>query len=192
MPMNRISLPAADALEPLRQGSLSSVCGLYSIINAIRICLHPDRVLTHQELRQMYRSGLGFYRQSRNLPKMLNWGMPEKAWLELARKLLKYVRITTGVSLQHRHLLPKSGRLTRKRIWWVIQREIEQGNPVLISLGGQLDHYSVIVGISTHRLYLFDSSGHKWVAGRCLGLDETDPLPLHWITRTGLITIEPP
>lgn len=192
MVTRRIQLPASLALEPLQQGDLDSVCGVYSIINAIRICLHPDRVLGHQELRQMYRSGLGLFRQTRSLPKLLNWGMGEKAWFELTGKLLKYTKITTGVALKHRHLLPKSGRLTRKAIWLLIERELDQGHPVLISLGGQLDHYSVVVGISAHRLYLFDSSAHKWVARRCLGLDERDPLPLHWITRTGLMVLKPP
>lgn len=39
-PRERLARSAAD-LDPLKQGALDGLCGLYSIINAIALAVHP-------------------------------------------------------------------------------------------------------------------------------------------------------
>lgn len=185
--MDRYTLPAVDALEPLQQGSLDSLCGLYSIINGIRLVLHPDRVLSDEEQSQLFRSGLGFYRQDRNLAKLLNWGMSEKAWFELSAKMLAFTTWFTGITLRQTLLLDGMAPRQRMKTFQAIRRELRRDSPILVALRGQHNHYSVIVGYRPTRFILFDSTALRWVRIHSLGLQSRGGEHRHILTKHGVV-----
>lgn len=53
-------LLAARHLTPYAQGSLDLACGLYAIINGIRLACYPARALTHAEASWLFQLGLEY------------------------------------------------------------------------------------------------------------------------------------
>ncbi len=174
MPSARVLLPGAKDLRPLTQGNLSCLCGLYSILNGIRIMLYPQR-LTKAQLQDLYVLGLNQLSKRKQLKRIIGVGMPEETWLELAAFLTHHVNEQHGTALTVKQSLKGSARHSRTRALRIIQRSLTGGSALLAGLGGLLDHYTVLVGYTDKRLLLFDSSGLRWVEVRCVGLGEGSP-----------------
>jgi len=56
-PAPRHIIPGAEALKPRFQGELDFLCGLYSIINAIRLAAYPRR-LTCEMQADLFTAGV--------------------------------------------------------------------------------------------------------------------------------------
>lgn len=56
-PAPRHIIPGAEALKPRFQGELDFLCGLYSIINAIRLAAYPRR-LTSEMQADLFTAGV--------------------------------------------------------------------------------------------------------------------------------------
>lgn len=50
--------PGAAMTEPWQQGNLDALCGLYAIINALRLLHAPTGGLSRQVCKTLYRDGL--------------------------------------------------------------------------------------------------------------------------------------
>jgi hypothetical protein len=172
----------------LRQGSLSSLCGLYSLINAIQLALYPAR-LPKDELQDLYSAGIGHLHSKRQLRSVLGVGMVEEAWLSLGAALVDHVNVAHGTSLKLRRVTVGAAESDRRRALLRVRQAIEQGSPVLASFGGTLDHYTVICGLSEQRLNLFDSSGLRWLLIRGVGVGEHSRLR-HWISPQSALALD--
>ncbi len=165
---DRHRLDAAGSLRPLQQGQLSCLCGLYAHLNAIQLALFPDH-LTRSELRQLYGCGVEHLARSRLLKGAVGGGMTEKTWRALGDALLNCVNEQRGTAFKFE--TPTNSALSRRRTALrFISTHIQQGRPVLIGVGGALDHFTVVAGCSSERLTLFDSSGHRWILAKNVGL----------------------
>lgn len=98
VPNGRFALPGMTQLEPLSQGSLSSLCGLYSAMNGIRLALYPQRLSKHQT-EELYRQGATHLARARQLARVLGVGMPQDKWLDLTQSLLAHANDATESSL---------------------------------------------------------------------------------------------
>jgi hypothetical protein len=151
-------IPAASELDPLSQGGLDGLCGVYSIINALRIARHPCSPLPGREARRLFGAALHYLNEEEDLPELLRFGMDHPTWIALARDLA--ARASTGsakvaVKLARKPVSPK------QRHGWITS-ELAQGHPVLVHLPGYC-HYSAIVGWTSSGFHLFDSHARKRV-----------------------------
>lgn len=184
-----IILVGARNLEPLKQGSLDGLCGLYAIINAIRLTLYPERKLSHAQQCQLFRRGIRTYRRRRNLAKLIRSGMTERAWCELCDDLVGYANAMLGTGIAQRMVFEALEPLRIRAALGSIKRQIESGHPVLISLAGTYNHYTVVVGYRLGRLYLFDSGPYRWIRTRSVGTETTYPDARHQLGPTGSIAL---
>ena len=163
-------LPGARRLAPLQQGDLSCLCGLYSMMNAIHLSLYPRR-LTQRQQHTLFAAGISVISQRRALKGVLGAGMDEDLWQEIGKALIKRAGIDVACSLKLARL--RVGRRTQgTRPLMVIERTVAEGCPVLICLGGALDHYTVVCGYGDRTLKLFDSSGLNWIGTDMIGVGE--------------------
>ena len=74
-------------LAPYAQGELDSLCGLYSIINAIRLVLYPVAPVSAVKSRKLFETGIEFLQQNGSLDPALINGINIRRWKLLAALL---------------------------------------------------------------------------------------------------------
>ncbi|AEG50220.1 hypothetical protein Sphch_2573 [Sphingobium chlorophenolicum L-1] len=144
-------LDAARHIEPIEQGSIDHLCGLYAAINALRLVTPRSS----QRDQMLFEAGIGYLDKKDRLSTVLTEGMPKRLFVGLAHQLAK----RRDLQIER---IASSG--TRHRPEEAIMNAIAAGMPVLASIDPPLDHYSVIFGYSPTRWLLFDSYGYKWLS----------------------------
>jgi hypothetical protein len=153
---------AARALTPLEQGKLDSLCGVYAIINGIRLATYLDRDLSKSDLHRMFSAGLKTLQKARQLRDTMLHGMPPALWLKVCAEVLASANEMLDSPLSLKQLDPGSA-CAQDAVIPQIRRGIYQGHPVLFGVEGRLDHWTVAAGYSHARLTLFDSARHRWI-----------------------------
>ena len=164
-------LPGARELSPLQQGHLSGLCGLYSMMNAVQLVLYPRR-LSGRRQQALFVQAVAHLARLRALKRVLGVWMHEEHWIGLGQALLNDINCAEGVSLSLERLLHGRAGLSHGQVIRLVKRAIDTCRPVLVCLGGTLDHYSVVCGYGQNSLRLFDSSGLQWINTRAIGLNE--------------------
>lgn len=180
-------IAGANALEPLYQGDLSQLCGLYSILNAIQLKLYPER-LTPDHRQRLFTEGAAFLGRERKLKRALCVGIEEDVWPQLGRAIFAAVADQFGVKFRLRRILKGPARSNRARAFQAIAATIDRQHPVLVCMDGELDHYTVICGYSPQRLRLFDSLGLRWLAIDGISVGE-DCRHRHWMSPASTFAV---
>ena len=161
-PRDRLAA-ASQALKPLQQGELDGLCGLYAIINAIRLALYPDCKLTRPESAALFAAGITELRKARSLPSTILTGIHDPSWRRAGDAIVFEATRRFGESF-----VIDRFRLTRsipdRELLRLIRLIIRAGNPVLLRVQGTVDHWTVVCRFSKSRLMLFDSSGLRWLS----------------------------
>lgn len=181
MPAKMIIVPGAIELKPYRQGDASSLCGLYSTLNAIQLLLYPDVRLTRKQLQQLVVEGIEFLDTAISIATVFRGGMDERTWMRLGRRLIDHSNAMTGIRIRRTFPLRKVSSAHAVKALNVIRCGLRKGRPMLVSLFGGYDHYTVIVGYTQTRFILFDSSGFRWVSATSVGMVHECSTSLHRI-----------
>ena len=188
VPLSRLTR-AKRELKPLEQGDLDNLCGLYSVINAVRLVVYPDQILTQGELGRLFERGLSTLGHKRKLKMTVAYGIDHALWLLMCRAVIEEAET----------LLPRRiaiGPLVSEDLPWRtrdvvrdIKRAVGRDRPVLVCLAGRLNHWSVIVSWSAMRFHLFDSAGYHWISISSLTASAQSSNRAHIVTREGTIVV---
>lgn len=170
-PRDRLAM-AAHELLPLKQGQLDGLCGLYSIINAVRLALYPDRRLRQRHVQRLFAAGLARMEAGRGATNVVHNGVSEQLWLTLCDHVVAEANIMLDVELRRMRLVTASDRPETRQFIRSIRRALRHGRPVLFIVSNGQNHATVATGYSEMRLELFDSAGACWFETRSLGLDD--------------------
>jgi hypothetical protein len=152
---------ASIALKPLQQGECDSLCGVYAIINAIRLACYPREV----DSQILFDAAIDYLIAKDRLAEVIRYGMGTAGWRRLLNHMvalpalpvpLKAVSVSISDST-----LPLADHLSHS---------LHAGAPVLLELTGHCQHITVATQITTRRLVLFDSDRMQWVELRSLAL----------------------
>ena len=152
-PTNSHKLEGLSQLTPYAQGELDSLCGLYSIINAIRLVLYPVAPVSAAKSHKLFETGIEFLRQNDSLDPALVNGINIKRWKLLAALLAEQAstaKWSIVVDATKRRASPRA-------IMRCIDDGIANGSAVLLHLGRHHQHYTVIAGVTPQSILLFDS-----------------------------------
>lgn len=185
-------LPAAQALQPLVQGDASSLCGLYSILNAVLLVLWPWVRLTRAQQKMLFRRGIAYLHEAEILPDILGVGMDEETWVEMSGLIVAEARKITGVPLRRSFIFRHESELTSRKALRTVRFHLRAGRPVILLIWGAYDHCTVAVGYTSQRLILFDSSGFKWLNWRSLGIHHPRSVKTHQMARWSAMTLARP
>lgn len=181
------SLPGAQMIEPANQGDYDGLCGLYCIINAIRLVMAPHRELMREEVRALFTAGVRYLERKRILSEALHSCISERAWPKLAAKM-----VTTAQPMADRQILLERPRSSMdapaQDTLRQIERMIASGKAPCVFLRGKYRHYSVVSGYTPLSLKLFDSFGHRWVLRSSCGTTKT-PTSLHRLHVQSIIIL---
>ncbi len=164
--MDRYIIGDVKELPPLQQGSLDSLCGLYSIINAIRITAYPQKQIKMHQATLLMHDGLDFLESKASLNTVMHNGMSEALRLKLATHLIEQTHNHWGLRL-YLTKAPKGHTNTMK----FIISEIELGRLVCICVNGFYYHYTVICGYTKNQFKLYDSDGLQAIYKQSISIE---------------------
>ena len=177
-------------IEPLNQGDTDGLCGLYCLMNAIRIVMAPHRELKREEVRALFTAGVRFLAQQGTLPEAVHSCVGEQEWPKLARYL-----VATAQDIVGRPIFLERARLSKSVAIRETIRSIEgmitSGKAPCVFLRGKSQHYTVISGYTPLSFKLFDSYGYRWVLRRSCGATGT-PRSLHRFHVQSIIALSAP
>ena len=156
----RVIVPAARQLKPLLQGDRDGLCGLYAIINALRLTLQPVRPLSSHQVRALFESGVRFLAAEEALITAMCTGISAKRWRRLSKHLHSEVSKCARVEIVHERPFGRAQVVTETAAVAELEQRVGMQQVVLVELGGAYDHYSVISGYSQTSVFLFDSFGY--------------------------------
>ena len=151
-------LMARHDLTPLTQGKLDCLCGLYSIINAVRLLRQPIAPLSYPASRRLFEAGTDLMYKNGWLDAALVDGMVIRRWKSLAALITTQASTDTHIMLVETPIIP-NGTLTASEIEQWLVESLASGWPVLMHLGRKHQHYTVIAHIDKQNIGLFDSWG---------------------------------
>lgn len=160
--------PGAKGITPYRQGHLDCLCGLYALINGIRILHAVHRPLSDQKCRDLFK--LGMKELTKRRGDSAHHGMSAARQAELAKVLLKSPALQ---KLPRAKLRPRLSQVTKVEDFdRALRGVISRGAVLLVGFEGAMLHHSVIVGVSSSRVVLFDSAGMQFVNKTSLQFDD--------------------
>ena len=150
-------------IAPYRQGQLDGLCGLYALINAIRLATHHHTgEFGHGVWRDLLLALLGEAENVVGTATAVVYGIRTKPLYELAKRAASHmanehgVPVTVSRSAGPKHsfdgIIAHLADLTEK-----------PRSAVVIELSGDIRHWTVLRRVGKHSLELFDSSGMERV-----------------------------
>lgn len=157
----RYAHPGTKLIQPLGQGDYDGLCGLYSIINAIRLAAAPNRILSHKHSQRLFLTGLRYLEQRDLLHRAVSGSIERRRWLSLTELLRREARQNCDLSLRYEWPFEAAEETQSAEVLEAIQQTVVQRKAVMAFLRGKYRHYSVISGYTPFSLTLFDSYGYR-------------------------------
>jgi len=150
------------ARRPYRQGDLDGLCGVYSVINALRaVCPELTTELSSRLFKQLMRCLRG--RAKEPLDKV-SAGLGRQTLGRLLKVAMAFVGRKLRVTVKARRL-PKPVRATYRldRLWRELTEVLSPTCVAIIGLAGRTSHWTVATRIGPKHLFLLDSGNMKRV-----------------------------
>ena len=146
--------------RPYRQGDLDGLCGVYSVINALR-ALCPE--LTRKHCASLFKLLVGCLKGRSKAPlDVVSSGMSRHTLLHLLNVAIAFVWRRFGVAVKARRL-PKPVRTTHRlvRLWRTLSNLLSPNRVVIIGVEGRISHWTVATRIGPKHLFVLDSKNIK-------------------------------
>ena len=181
------SHPGVRLIKPAAQGDYDGLCGLYCLINAVRLVLAPHGELGLQDLRVLFNAGVGLLARRGALQSAVQSCVTEQDWPKLATAVVKAAQTVANLPIRlERPRLP--GTETARDTLHRIDALIASGEVPCVFLRGQTRHYTVISGYTPASLILFDSFGYRRVLRSSCGTRKRNNL-LHRLHLKSTFTV---
>jgi hypothetical protein len=151
-------------VTPYQQGSLDGLCGLYSIINAIRLATAGSCELGQEDWQELLYALAVATDDTVGLSMAMACGLNADPLFAIMRAGIRHMLDEHDLLISGRRLLSPGDRPPLGQLLEKLAPTVE--NPksaVILSLSGSLDHWTVLRRINRASLELFDSSGHARV-----------------------------
>jgi hypothetical protein len=181
-------LAGADGFEPLQQGHLDSLCGLYAAINGIKIIRATERPLTRCEVKRLLKRGVAELDGKRAFSKSFRKGMGHRRQLKLTKRLAAYAS-SIDAQIVAQKMFKENDRPDQAILIDRIEVELRKGRVVVARLRNVHNHFTVIVGMSSTRFYLADSDGLQWLPKRHVGPGDAKRPFRHSLEATELYSL---
>lgn len=181
-------LTSARSIKPYRQGRLDGLCGLYAIINALRLLLTLVRPLTPSQCERLFRHGVSLIEAEGRLARSLYFGMGVLRFHRLTTTLVAEASRMSTTTIRAWRPYHRRHVLARDELMKQLQASIDDRSPVLMRLGGDNRHYTVLSGYTRTRLNLFDSAGHEWLHRSSCDVERDTATARHQI-NAGSLTV---
>jgi len=148
-----------------QQGDLDGLCGVYSIVNALRYVFH----LRDEQCQTLFAKLVKALEQDCGcLHRTLLKGMHFPRLKRLADVVSKCHLQDRNVTFQVRRLRLKRDQRSLPHLWAVLERELGPRCVAIVGVTGATDHWCVVYRVTAKTLWLLDSSGQTQIhRSRC-------------------------
>jgi hypothetical protein len=143
-------------LQPYRQGALDGLCGVYSVVNAVRLlCPEADND-TAEHLFDLLTQKL--LRTAGNHTTVITWGIGRMLLRSLIDEAITYMFNDFDIRLRARRL-PKDLRDggSRDQLWQALSEVVSPSCVAILGLAGKHAHWTVASTVTPLSIRLFDS-----------------------------------
>jgi hypothetical protein len=149
-----------SAPQPFQQGNLDGLCGIYALINAIRLATVDQLYLSNSEWIGVFGCLLAQADKHTGATNLVTGGVGARRLVALARYAIDQMADHYGIELTMSRPLIELERPSKRRLVAELRRFVGRpASSVLIGLGGHLNHWTVVRSVGDRSLGLFDSSG---------------------------------
>jgi hypothetical protein len=145
-------------LSPYEQGYLDGLCGIYSIINAVRLLAKIDE----EEATCLFKSILRHVEKSKKLSHILTEGISPSDMNDLLRRI-----VTRRYPIDWQRPYFRTGRPSVNAFWDRIvdfMKEDTNRTVILWMEHNDWDHWSVVKSLTATKMTFFDSAGFNVIA----------------------------
>jgi hypothetical protein len=144
---------------PLRQGDLDALCGIYAIINAMRLAARGHEAVGELNWRLLFEK-LVFEADRKARRPTAACGIDQDRLWKLLNRACKQAAKRHGLVLALERPFHREESVSADvTIAWLERALGEPGSAVVIGIGGEYDHWSVVQRMTPHYLTLYDSIG---------------------------------
>ena len=146
--------------QPFQQGNLDGLCGIYALINAIRLATADQLHLSNSEWIGVFGCLLAQADKHTGATNLVTGGVGARRLIALTRYAIDHMADRYGLELTMSRPLIELERPSKRKLIAKLRRLVGRpGSAVLIGLGGHLNHWTVVCSVGDRSLGLFDSSG---------------------------------
>ena len=157
-------------IKPYQQGSLDGMCGVYSIINVVRLSVSTRHRFCTGDCVDLFGALTSHLEESGRLAKAVSTGFGVNGLCSLLRTTDEWLYGGWGWRLRyHRPWYREPTPPPFSCMADEFSKHLERENTGIIAcIYGYLDHWSVVSGVSKSTIQLFDSIGsHRISIDRC-------------------------
>ncbi|QXI66104.1 hypothetical protein CP157_03896 (plasmid) [Paracoccus marcusii] len=143
--------------------------------------------MTRREAQGLFITGLTYLNRQSELHRYGGNGMSPATLHRLAVHLAARANQVSGGNVSIKRPAPRPWK--RAALLNTIDNALHCGAPVIIAFEKAYDHYSVIVGATSDRYRLFDSSMLQWIARDSLGISKSKRR--HQVSAGGVLVVVP-
>ena len=165
----------SSKLKPYRQGDLDGLCGLYAVVNALRLATAGER-LTKYTWRLIFAALAVATDNQVGVANALTWGIDRNRLIKILKEANITIAEETGLQISVRRPLRRHSKIGLADLLGELQELLAQPRAaLLIALSGAVEHWTVLHSVEPERLVLWDSGGMQWISlGRCrMGYEPT-------------------
>ena len=132
-------------LEPFRQGRLDGLCGVYSVINALRLAVWPAHRLSRESCKDLFRLLTSELAARSKLHDVLTGGSRHRLVAALLREADSWLRDEYEIRLHYRRPYRAQASVRPSAIAATLARHLATGQAsVIAGLTGSIEHWTVV------------------------------------------------
>ena len=143
--------------QPYQQGELDALCGVYSVVNAVRaLCPEVDHDAASWLFDDLMQA---LPKVEANPAATVAWGLGRRQIEHLIKKAIAYVGDELDIAMTMNRL-PVDFRRTSDldALWTWLRRQVSPACVAVLGLSGRHAHWTVAVQVTPSQIRLFDSS----------------------------------
>lgn len=176
-------------LQPYRQGELDALCGVYAVVNLVRLVAAPYQRLTRSASWELFGELMAELGERGRLPAAVTEGCGTGPMVHMVGRARRWLGDRYGLELRVER--PFVGRTKRQQagdqLLPMLARHMEE--PARAVLLGLVEHWTVVRAVSDRRLRLFDSAGRVYLRCPAAGEVRGKRLGAIWLPALFLVGI---
>jgi hypothetical protein len=148
--------------RPFEQGDLDGLCGVYAVVNAVRLTAHPHRRLPTAECRELFAALLAELADEGRLRGFVAHGLGTRVLARLLRRAGRWLRKRHGLALEVRRPFAKRDEPGPEACLRALAEHLAR--PGTAAIVGSDEHWTVVRAVTPKRLLLADSNGRRHFA----------------------------
>lgn len=179
-------------LKPYRQGAFDGLCGVYSVINAMKLIAKNSDGFSEEFCELLFNALIRHATLKIGVRRLIRSGTPHRLMRSFLRGSCDYVSRNRKLKPCVKRPLLRQGRLSIDSVIDTMRRKLAtQPCSFIVEIGGVHSHWTVIRDISKAQVHLFDSDGLKVLNIGELRMSYEQPKPgaKHWLVAGSIFML---